>query len=74
MGKAVAIASLAKPYSGAEMLEAVDDLFRHLLDDESRPARARVEMFDPGPQIAQRLRLDRTFDEHHALSTPRSRE
>ena len=43
--KAVAIASLAKPYSGADMLEAVDYLFRHARGDESRPGPSRLEMF-----------------------------
>src|SRR5580658_6407917 len=33
--KAVALASLAKPYSSAQMLEAVDYLFRHEQGDES---------------------------------------
>jgi hypothetical protein len=47
--KAVAIASLAKPYSAAEMLEAVDYLFRHAQGDESRPGPARLEIFDPIP-------------------------
>ena len=46
LAKTVAIASLAKPYSGAEMVEAVDYLFRHELGDESRPAPERLEMFD----------------------------
>jgi DNA-binding response OmpR family regulator len=44
--KAVAIASLAKPYSDTEMLEAVDYLFRHEHGDESRPGPSRLEMFD----------------------------
>jgi len=44
--KAVAIASLAKPYSMADMLEAVDYLFRHEHGDESRPGPLRLEMFD----------------------------
>jgi DNA-binding response OmpR family regulator len=48
--KAVAIASIAKPYSGADMLEAVDYLFRHERGDESRPGPSRLEMFDAGPQ------------------------
>jgi two-component system, response regulator PdtaR len=46
LAKTVAIASLAKPYSGADMLEAVDYLFRHELGDESRPGPSRLEMFD----------------------------
>jgi DNA-binding response OmpR family regulator len=44
--KAVAIASLAKPYSGADMLKAVDYLFRHEHGDESRPGPMRLEVFD----------------------------
>ena len=44
--KAVAIASLAKPYSSADMLQAVDYLFRHALGDESRPGPSRLEMLD----------------------------
>jgi DNA-binding response OmpR family regulator len=46
LGKAVAIASLAKPYSGADIVDAVDYLFRHEHGDESRPGPARLEMFD----------------------------
>ena len=44
--KTVAVASLAKPYSGADMVDAVDYLFRHELGDESRPGPSRLEMFD----------------------------
>jgi len=46
LGKAVAIASLAKPYSGTDMVDAVDYLFRHEHGDESRPGPAHLEMFD----------------------------
>ena len=46
--KAVAIASLAKPYSGTDMLKAVDYLFRHQHGDESRPGPSRLEVFDTG--------------------------
>ena len=46
LAKAVAIASLAKPYSGPEMVEVVDYLFRHVKGDESRPAPPHLEMFD----------------------------
>jgi DNA-binding response OmpR family regulator len=53
--KAVATASLAKPYSGADMLEAVDYLFRHENGDESRPGPSRLEMFDKAPEIAHPL-------------------
>lgn len=45
--KEVAVASLAKPYSGKEMLEAVNYLFRHELGDESRPAPKNLEVFEP---------------------------
>lgn len=40
LGRAVAIASLAKPYSGADIVDAVDYLFRHEHGDESRPGPA----------------------------------
>jgi DNA-binding response OmpR family regulator len=46
LAKDVAIASLSKPYSGAEMVKAVDYLFRHQRGDESRPPPSRLEMFD----------------------------
>ena len=42
----VAIASLCKPYSPADMVDAVDYLFRHERGDESRPPPSRLEMFD----------------------------
>jgi two-component system, response regulator PdtaR len=42
----VAIASFAKPYSAADMLKAVDYLFRHEHGDESIPGPLRLEMFD----------------------------
>jgi len=44
--KAVGIASLSKPYSPADMLEAVGYLFRHERGDESRPGPPGLEMFD----------------------------
>ena len=46
LAKAVGIASLSKPYTGAEMVEAVDYLFRHERGDESRPGPPHLEMFD----------------------------
>ncbi len=46
LAKAVAIASLAKPYSPEDMVEAVDYLFRHEHGDESRPGPLGLEMFD----------------------------
>jgi len=44
--KAVAIASLAKPYSGADMLEAVDYLLRRQPEDRPHPRPPRLEVFD----------------------------
>ncbi len=52
LGKAFAIASLAKPYSGADIVDAVGYLFRHEQGDESRPGPKRLEMFD-GPAMGQ---------------------
>jgi DNA-binding response OmpR family regulator len=46
LAKAVGIASLSKPYSPAEMVEAVGYLFRHEHGDESRPRPPELEMFD----------------------------
>ena len=46
LARAVAIASLPKPYSPADMVAAVGYLFRHERGDESRPAPPRLEMFD----------------------------
>jgi two-component system, response regulator PdtaR len=46
LAKAVGIASLSKPYSPAEMVEAVGYLFRHEHGDESRPRPPALEMFD----------------------------
>jgi len=46
LARAVAVASLAKPYTGEEMAQAVDYLFRHELGDESQPRPPRLEMFD----------------------------
>jgi DNA-binding response OmpR family regulator len=48
LAKAVGIASFSKPYSPADMLEAVSYLFRHERGDESRPAPLGLEMFDGG--------------------------
>jgi DNA-binding response OmpR family regulator len=45
LAKAVGIASFPKPYSPADMVEAVGYLFRHEHGDESRPGPARLEMF-----------------------------
>jgi DNA-binding response OmpR family regulator len=50
LGRSVAVASLAKPYSGTDIVDAVDYLFRHKHADDSRPGPARLEMFD-GPGI-----------------------
>jgi two-component system, response regulator PdtaR len=46
LARDVAIASLSKPYSPADMVDAVDYLFRHERGDESRPPPSRLEMFD----------------------------
>jgi len=46
LAKAVGIASLPKPYSPTDMVEAVGYLFRHEHGDESSPAPARLELFD----------------------------
>jgi len=50
VARAVAIASFAKPYSGRDMVDAVDYLFRHEHGDESRPGPSRLEMFDNAPE------------------------
>ena len=46
LAKAVGLASLSKPYSPAEMVEAVGYLFRHERGDESRARPPALEMFD----------------------------
>ena len=46
LARDVAIASLSKPYSPADMVDAVDYLFRHDCGDESRPPPSRLEVFD----------------------------
>lgn len=46
LAKAVGIASLPKPYSLTEMVEAVDYLFRHERGDESIPRPRRLEVFE----------------------------
>jgi two-component system, response regulator PdtaR len=46
LAKAVGIASLSKPYSPSDMVEAVGYLFRHAGGDESRPRPKRLELFD----------------------------
>ncbi len=53
LAKAVAIASLPKPYSMSDMVEAVDYLFRHEHGDESFPGPWNLEIFD-GVQPSQR--------------------
>jgi hypothetical protein len=40
------MASIPKPYSASDMVEAVDYLFRHARGDESRQAPACLEVFD----------------------------
>ena len=44
--KAVALGSIAKPYTPSELVAAVDYLFCHEQGDESRPPPSRLEMFD----------------------------
>jgi len=51
LAREVAVASLAKPYSAADMVNAVDYLFRHERGDESRPSPSRLEMFDANSPI-----------------------
>jgi DNA-binding response OmpR family regulator len=46
LAKAVAVASLSKPYCVADVVDAVDYLFRHERGDESQPGPERLEMFD----------------------------
>lgn len=45
LAKDVAVV-FAKPYSAADMVDAVDYLFRHERGDESRPPPSRLEMLD----------------------------
>ncbi|MEJ0067351.1 MAG: hypothetical protein WDM85_19720 [Caulobacteraceae bacterium] len=44
--RAAGIASLPKPYTPSQLVEAVDYLFRHEHGDESQPRPWRLEMFD----------------------------
>lgn len=46
LARAVGVASLPKPYSPSDMVEAVGYLFRHADGDESRPGPAHLELFD----------------------------
>jgi DNA-binding response OmpR family regulator len=46
LAKAADIASLPKPYSLSEMVDAVDYLFRHEIGDETIPPPPRLEMFE----------------------------
>ena len=55
LGMAFAVASLSKPYSGEEMVDAVDYLFRHEDGDESRPRPARLEVFDAVTPVNSKL-------------------
>ncbi|MEO8115442.1 MAG: response regulator [Phenylobacterium sp.] len=51
--RTVAIGSLPKPYSPAEMVQAVAYLFRHLDGDESLPRPGHLEVFsEPGDGLA----------------------
>jgi two-component system, response regulator PdtaR len=44
--KAAGVGSVPKPYTPAQMVAAVDYVFRHELGDESQPGPACLEMFD----------------------------
>ena len=44
--KTMGVGSIPKPYTPAEMVAAVDYVFRHELGDESLPGPSRLEMFD----------------------------
>ena len=46
LARDVAIASLCKPYSPHDMVDAVDYLFRHERGDESLPPPSRLNVFD----------------------------
>ena len=46
LARDVGIASLPKPYSPEDLVEAVDYIFRHERGDESHPRPPRLEMFD----------------------------
>lgn len=52
LAKVAGVASLSKPYSGSELVDAVDYLFRHGNGDETRPPPPRLEMFDAPPRQA----------------------
>ena len=49
--RAVGVASFPKPYSAAEMVDAVGYLFRHERGDESRPGPPHLEMFDTVSEV-----------------------
>jgi 1,2-diacylglycerol 3-beta-glucosyltransferase len=44
-----AVASLPKPYTPDEMVEAVGYLLNHLLGDDRQTRPARLEVFEPAP-------------------------
>jgi DNA-binding response OmpR family regulator len=46
LAKTVGVASIPKPYTPSELVEAVDYLFRHRHGDESQPQPTRLEVFD----------------------------
>jgi len=48
LAEAVGVASLSKPYSPSDMVEAVDYLFRHAQGDESSPPPPRLDVFGDG--------------------------
>jgi len=47
----VAVGSLPKPYSAAEMVRAVGYLLAHLSGDESVPCPRALEVFDSAPDV-----------------------
>jgi DNA-binding response OmpR family regulator len=48
LAETVGVASLAKPYSPSDMVQAVDYLFRHEKGDESVPPPRRLDVFRAG--------------------------
>jgi hypothetical protein len=49
LARDAAIASLSKPYGSADVVDAVDYLFRRERGDESAPPPSRLEVFDVSP-------------------------
>jgi DNA-binding response OmpR family regulator len=44
-----ALGAMCKPYDAADMVRAVDYMFRHLAGDESRPPPLKLDLFDRDP-------------------------